>query len=89
MELTEFSGKVERAANLLRVLCSDGEPSEEQVKHATMSAGLPVWRPRVSYMADPVRFAVFMAAYKPYTVDKRAKQLEAAHKWREAQGGSL
>jgi len=65
MNEQEFFEKVERAANQLISLCSTGEPSEAQVEDATRKAGLPISFEGESFVLDPIRTAVFVAAYKP------------------------
>lgn len=85
MELDVFTSKVREAARVLLGLCSDGEPSEEEVLEATKGVGLHVFANSKSFVGDPVRFAVFVEAYQPrvrpgVTVDQ---VIEKAWEWHE------
>ncbi len=70
VEYDDFSKKVTLASGILCSLCPCGNPSEQQILEACRRVELPVVAAddslvTDSYVCDPVRFAVFVNAYKP------------------------
>ena len=88
MQLPEFLIRLQGGGRILRLLCSTGEPSEEQIKRATLKIGLPVTFPADSFVVDPVRTMVYVTAYniqptrKGWTIDQ---VIQTAWRWHEEQ----
>ena len=89
LDFEKYSRKVKAAALKLRAACSTGDPTEEQVREATRSVDLPVTFESDSFVADPVRNAVFVAAYNPrlkagWDIDKVIEHTYSWYKTRPA-----
>ena len=82
--LVDFGNKVAKAVENLLRQCPDGNPTEEQIIHATKSAELEVSFEELSYHFDPVRKSVMANAYNHGNGTSRLAYLESARWWSEA-----
>lgn len=60
----ELAELINSAANTLQRIAPHRSPTESDVLNATRAAGLPILNDSDSYISDPVRIAVVVAAFE-------------------------